>query len=246
MMFYVLTLFIIYLFLVEPIAEHWAFNRHKASGLASSKVKMYKNALYRNIFLLACVVVYCGYFHIPATAFGMRPVSIAAVSGYPAFILIPSLGYGLFYFAYLYAPIILSYFDADVERSVRQKMDAYRDILPETSRDRCYWAINSLMSVIEEIIYRGFLLFYLPGLFPHIPILFFIALSLTGDAIRYVTRPNALWYVVLTSTTFVISSLLFNSLYPAIILHILQDLRILVMPNPFNLRVKQSNAKEAI
>lgn len=122
----------------------------------------------------------------------------------------------------------------NIKESVRLKMKEYKDILPESPLDRVYWSINAFMSVVEELIYRGLILFYLPYFFPEVNIVYFILLSLTADAVRYVSRTNALGYVLFTSSMFIMTSLIYNSIYPAIVLHVLQDLRVLFMPIDFD------------
>jgi uncharacterized protein len=98
-------------------------------------------------------------------------------------------------------------------------------MLPHTERERKYWLfISTSAALIEELVYRGFLLFLLAGIFPGLSVYLCILISsiLFGLAHTYQGPVG----VLKTGTVGLLFALIYvctGSLLPGILLHFIMD-----------------------
>jgi membrane protease YdiL (CAAX protease family) len=87
-----------------------------------------------------------------------------------------------------------------------------------------------LTSAVEELIYRGFIFFFFMSLFPSLALWWIACISIFIEACRYAPRWVAMKYVATSGLVFTLGYLFFDSVIPAMLLHIAYDLRTLLVP----------------
>lgn len=222
----------VYLVVGEVLMESLVFSQfthHK--GTKSSRALMYQKGFIRSWILAIFFFSIVFYYKLPLTDFGFRPVDLTGIANYSLITKIILILIAVAYFAYFYLfSVILYRFNPSLKEKVIIKLLPFKEILPENKTERCWWMANSFTSFIEEVLYRGFVIFYLTTVFPGTSLLIAAVASVALDALRYVTRPAAVLYVIYSSTVFVLGYVVFDSIYVAILLHIIHDLRVLFMP----------------
>ncbi|ARK32491.1 CPBP family intramembrane glutamic endopeptidase [Halalkalibacter krulwichiae] len=102
----------------------------------------------------------------------------------------------------------------------------FQEILPQTKEEKKLWNYVSLTAgVTEEVIYRGFLLFALPFLFPQLSIWLVILLAslLFGLAHTYQGWLIGVFRTMVFGVFFSILFIALGSILPLIVLHVLID-----------------------
>ena len=232
MLFRSLSIFMIYLIIGEPVIETWVFSSFlKTKKVVSSRLIMFKRSFIRTWVTAAILVGLLIYFNTSFALLGFVPLHWSNFWSHSVWIKIVAACAVLIYFILFYLSSTILYRLSEKKRmSVVKKLLPFNHVLPQTSQEKKWWFINSLSSAVEEFFYRGFVIFFLMYIFPECNFLFAAVLSVLLDGLRYVGRWQAAIYVFFSSTLFVLLYGLFRSIYIAMILHVIHDLRILLMP----------------
>lgn len=121
-----------------------------------------------------------------------------------------------------------------LRESLEQMLEPVAAFLPSTSRERWLFAGLSITAgICEEILFRGFLIFYLSNVFPGAPAIVAAGLSslIFGMARLYQGVRGALTTAAF-GAILAFTYLSTGSLFISIILHALVDLRILLLYRP--------------
>jgi membrane protease YdiL (CAAX protease family) len=109
-------------------------------------------------------------------------------------------------------------------------------LLPATPAERTWFAVSAITAgICEELLYRGFLMSYLPSNFPMFAGQFIIISILSGiiyGLSRAYLGMKGIAQTALTGFSFAIIYFLSGSLLPAMLFHILAELRTLVLWQP--------------
>ncbi len=162
-MFIVDHLYILALFIVQPIHGAISFRRYVArvkAGQAPDRVKLYTQTIILEWVALAVLAMMWHFYDRPVAELGFT-----APEGNGFWI-------GLAVSVVLIAYLIYSWYDmgrADNE-SRRKQREAFGELsffLPQSTADfRRFVAVSITAGIVEEIIYRGFVLWYLSLLMP--------------------------------------------------------------------------------
>ncbi len=232
-MFIVSIVLFIYLIFGEPLIERIQYVKFFKSWETDiqARIRLYKQAFFRNWALGGLIIVAAWISDTPFSALGFRHVNFQLFYSYPTLIqiiiLLSVLGY-LFYFYFL--AIFGIHLNHNIREYVIKKIKPMQHLAPRTKSEYFWWVANALTAAIEELLYRGFIFFFLPIVFPKISILLIASISIFLDALRYVPRLSAMCFVASTGVIFTISFIIFDSLFPAMFLHIIHDLRALAVP----------------
>jgi uncharacterized protein len=120
--------------------------------------------------------------------------------------------------------------------AMRRSLESSSILLPATHTERRWFAVTAITAgICEELLYRGFLMSYLPSNFP----MFagqFILISILSGIIYGLSRAylgmKGILQTALTGFSFAIVYFLSGSLLPAMVVHILVELRTLVLWQP--------------
>lgn len=223
---------IAYVSLLEVFFERTAMKKFVKDDNANSKKKLYIHGFIRT-WALGVVFLAC--------------ISLFSIYPHQLFLVFPSIEKGLFSFhPYLQIGIILflawwvGYFFIFALGLVRignyfrpyiiNKLKPVESITPKTAPEYFWWIANAFSSPIEELIYRGFIFFFFTTFYPSVPIWCVIFISIGLEAVHYAPRWVAMKYVATSGLAFTLCFLIFHSIVPAMILHVIYDLRTLGLP----------------
>lgn len=228
-------LLLLYCFIGEPLLETRVF-RHfiQHQNSLGAREHMYQHAFVRTWLMCLAFFALAIYFQLPLAQFGFQwPTyhhNIHQFSYDILLLLFLFLG-GVYFVYYYYLPILASRFNAKVREKTIQKLLGFKSILPVNAREKTWWSVNALSAVVEELLYRGVVFYYVLSFFSGwYGVVTAIGVSLFFDAFRYIGRLKAFVYVFFSSTIFVLSYVLFHSIYVPMILHVVHDIRVLFMP----------------
>jgi len=155
--------FIVLLFLVLPIYGAWSFRRYMlevAAGAPPSRTKIYWQNMAGQWSFLGALALAWSVFERPATALGF--VAPAGTGFWVGAVLL------VLFNAYLvYAWQSMKRADAEEKEKHRQGLGDMVHFLPHNRRDfRNFVAVSITAGIVEEIAYRGFVLWYLALFMP--------------------------------------------------------------------------------
>ncbi len=120
--------------------------------------------------------------------------------------------------------------------SMQRSLEASSISLPSTSVERRWFAATAVTAgICEELLYRGFLMSYLPSNFPMLARQFIVISIISGIVFglsRAYLGMRGILTTALTGFSFAIVYALSGSLLPAIVFHILAELRNLWLWQP--------------
>jgi membrane protease YdiL (CAAX protease family) len=118
--------------------------------------------------------------------------------------------------------------------AMQRSMEASSILLPSTSRERKWFAAAAITAgICEELLYRGFLMHYLPSTFPTLD---WLTVSILSGIIYGLSRAyqgmKGILQTALTGFSFAIVFYLGGSLLPAMVFHALAELRTVMLWQP--------------
>ena len=118
--------------------------------------------------------------------------------------------------------------------AMQRSLEASAVLLPSTPTERKWFAATAITAgICEELLYRGFLLHYLPATFP---ILDWLLAAILSGIIYGLSRAyqgfRGIFQTALTGFSFAIVYFLSGSLLPAMVFHILAEFRTLMLWQP--------------
>jgi membrane protease YdiL (CAAX protease family) len=118
--------------------------------------------------------------------------------------------------------------------AMQRSMEASSILLPSTSRERKWFAATAITAgICEELLYRGFLMHYLPSTFPTLD---WLTVSIISGIIYGLSRAyqgmRGILQTALTGFSFAIVFYLGGSLLPAMVFHALAEFRTLMLWQP--------------
>ncbi len=118
--------------------------------------------------------------------------------------------------------------------AMQRSLEASAVLLPSTPAERKWYAAAAITAgICEELLYRGFLMRYLPATFPMLDWLFVAILSgVIYGLSRAYQGFKGISQTALTGFSFAIVYYLGGSLLPAMVFHVLAELRTLMLWQP--------------
>jgi membrane protease YdiL (CAAX protease family) len=118
--------------------------------------------------------------------------------------------------------------------AMQRSLEGSALFLPYTPAERKWYAATAITAgICEELLYRGFLMHYLPATFPFLD---WLLVSIISGIIYGLSRAyqgfKGILQTALTGFSFSIVFVLSGSLLPAMVFHILAELRTLMLWNP--------------
>jgi len=126
--------------------------------------------------------------------------------------------------------------------AMRRSMEASSIMLPTSPQERKWYAASAITAgICEELLYRGFLMHYLPSTFPNLDWLLVAILSgIIYGLSRAYQGFKGMAQTALTGFSFAIVFYLGGSLLPAMIIHALAELRPLFVWQPEVVKKKKN------
>jgi membrane protease YdiL (CAAX protease family) len=118
--------------------------------------------------------------------------------------------------------------------AMQHSLEASSTLLPTSLRERKWFAATAITaSICEELLYRGFLMHYLPSTFPTLD---WLTVSILSGIIYGLSRAyqglGGMAQTALTGFSFAIVFIISGSLLPAMVFHALAELRPLFLWHP--------------
>ena len=120
--------------------------------------------------------------------------------------------------------------------AMRRSLESSSILMPATPTERKWFAVTAITAgICEELLYRGFLMSFIPTIFPMFARQFVI-ISIISGIIYGLSRAylgmKGILQTALTGFSFAIVYFLSGSLLPAMVVHIVAELRTLVLWQP--------------
>ncbi|MFZ2097905.1 MAG: CPBP family intramembrane glutamic endopeptidase [Anaerolineales bacterium] len=118
--------------------------------------------------------------------------------------------------------------------AMQHSLEASSTLLPTSPRERKWFAATAITAgICEELLYRGFLMHYLPSTFPTLD---WLTVSILSGIIYGLSRAyqglKGMAQTALTGFSFAIVFIISGSLLPAMVFHALAELRTLFLWHP--------------
>lgn len=227
-----LGLILLCLLFVEPFLRTKSYQRANANSLPSTKYKHYLENCIRYAVLAGLVLTALHITNFSLTDFGIRSPSFSHFLKTSVLFKIALIVISALYFFYYYIiTVIMANFGKKVRQQVVKKLPAMKYIAPNTPGQKLAWlGYAIIMGSAEEIIYRGFPFFAAAILFPQTGLWFACLLAVVLDAWRFMPRYFVIANVIFTSLFYSLLFIGFHSLLLLIIIHMLQYLKLYLMP----------------
>jgi membrane protease YdiL (CAAX protease family) len=156
---------------------------------------------------------------------GLKPINLAT-SGMSNWVIYSVFLIYILYLSYnLYSIIILAISHESRTESIHQIPQRMRPMLPVTKKERQMWVFVSITAgITEEIQYRGYLFFAFSLLFPSIPLWGVLIISTLLFGIGHIYQGKSAVRPTLAGFMFGFMYIIFDSIVPIILVHIIQDL----------------------
>lgn len=236
----------IYLLVGEPLVRRWCFRVQMAS-MQQDPVKAKRIHYWQNIIrytIIAMVIV--GIYELGYTIgkLGFTAPSLTVYAQHSLAFKIFFVAIAILYVGYYYVFVmLLPHFSKTIRALVVAKTAGVKYIAPVSTSDKVLWFFYSLTNgASEELMYRAFLISFLIFYIPHISVTLLILITALLDAIRYVRRRFVFMNVFFSAVFYVTLYLALGSIYLPIIMHILNYIKVYVMPLPSDDELKKHSA----
>jgi len=225
---------LVFAFLIagEPLSEAAGYKRFMAS-LGSDKngrITLYRAAFIRTWIVTLAIVAAAYFTKVPFAKLGLRPIDMSTFLAWPLLGKTAVLTLVVLFVVYMLTPILIPLLGAPYKSEVGRRLEYVIHITPENTPERAWWVANSITSVDEELIYRGFVFFACLLWWPAAPLIVPVAIASVLDGMRYIHRPSAALNVLLTGIISCLLFIMFGSLWIAMAVHFLHDIRVLAFP----------------
>ncbi len=212
---------------VYPISGYYQQKKFvkENSRISNSKISWYKESMlwaWTPTIIIVTVIILCGF---ELQDIGIRPINLSAHS-LRGWIVYPSVFIFLIYFGYnIYSIIVLKFSKESRKHSLKQLPCNLISMLPVTKKEKRVWSYVAVTAgITEEIQYRGYIFFAIPLLFPGISVAIVLAISTFLFGIGHIYQGKSAIRPTLAGLLFGSLYIVFDSIIPIILLHIVQDL----------------------
>lgn len=225
---YLLFIFIVLLFAVAyPLSGYHQQKLFKIneSGKLTKKIRWYYNTILWGWIPVIAVIVVIWLSGFRFRNIGLKQINLSE-SGFDNWIIYLLTGLYIVYLCYNIYSLFALRINPDIRRrSLNQVPVRLRPMLPVTSGERKVWVLVCVTAgITEEILYRGYLFFALGLLFPFLPLWSVLLISSALFATGHIYQGKSAIRPAVAGFFFGLFYILFDSIIPVIIAHILQDI----------------------
>jgi len=224
-----LIIFILIVFITSFVYPITGYFQHKKLKINIIKDPSSKIGWYRETIILSWIPIVLIILLIPLSGFtlqnlGFRKIDLN-ISGFPKGVSVTVSVLYLLYFIYnLYSLIILGLNKKSRTNAAKQIPDDFKIYLPGNPKERKVWDLVAITAgITEETIYRGYLFFGLSLLFPNLPLFIILLISTILFGIGHIYQGVEAIKPTLIGLVFGLFYIVLDSIWPLIVLHILQD-----------------------
>ncbi|MFI5777664.1 lysostaphin resistance A-like protein [Nocardia sp. NPDC051570] len=227
------VLFLAYLILAEPYFEISSVKKftQQFGNRSDARIKLYQGGVFRTWLTLAVIVVAFLINGTSLTQLGLGGFDASVFRAFTPVEKVISLVIIAVYVGYLTVPAVLPLTGKAGRDWIAEKIEYVVFITPANSRERFWWIMNALSTPAEEIVYRGFTIYALDLLFPHLPFWVLIILAAgVVDGLRHAFRPTVSLQVIFGGVALGLLYQLTGSLWLTIAVKLFHDFRVLAFP----------------
>lgn len=236
----------IYLAIGEPLLrqlEYGRFIKDLRNNKKFALSKYYKRDAFRNWMQVGYLLAIASYFHISIADFGLRSIKLINYYNMPFYLQIIALLLILAYVIDLYIiPCIFSRINEKVKLITIRVLAQMKHLSPRNVKEYFWWSMHVFNSITEELMYRGFVFYFIPKLLPDINILFIFLLSACLDGLRFYNRPVIARFVFFSAICLSTLYVIFDSIYIPILFGVARYLKLFVLPWSYVTKEDQKNA----
>lgn len=227
-------IFGLYLIFGEPLLRKWEYSNfleRLKEGSPDAQVIYYQRDALRNWTQVLFIVIVAFSFGFSLQDLGFRELNIHLFYVMPLYVKLLAIAVVGYYAYELYVlPCIVSRFNERVHRKTVQVLSYMKHLAPTTRREYFWWAIHDFDAITEEVIYRGFMFFFIPYLIPGVSVLFIFLVSACLDGLRFYPRPVIARYVFFSATCLCTLFIIFDSIWIPIFFSVIRYLKLFALP----------------
>jgi membrane protease YdiL (CAAX protease family) len=225
--FVVFVVLLFYLAVIAPVTgyiEHKKLKQSLVDGL-NKKLSVYRQTILWSWIPVLIIVFLIPFSQLTINNLGFRWIDLTA-STLSYWIVITGVTLFSLYLLYNIYSIILLKTSKKARLEASKNLPEYvKSLLPITSQEKKTWVYVAFSAgITEEIVYRGYLFFALGFLFPSLSIFHILLISTLLFGLGHVYQGREMVKPTILGLFFGFSYILFDSLFPIIILHVAQDL----------------------
>ena len=190
----------------------------------SQKVKFYRETILWSwipIFLIFLLIPISG---ISVNSIGIKWIHIDT-SSLSKWVVYPAIGFFVFYLLYNIYLIIIFKSNKESRAKTAKSIPDFRWIFPITRKEKSVWSLLSISAgITEEILYRGYLFYALAIVFPNLSLIHILFISTLIFGVGHIYLGKEVIKATILGLIFGIFYIVFDSVIPVIIIHIVQDL----------------------
>ncbi|MGC4377677.1 type II CAAX endopeptidase family protein [Fictibacillus sp. Mic-4] len=230
-MFFYCLLFL-YMVAIEPIKgkkDYLQFKREVTEN-PSYRISYYRKIIFSSWTLVILLLIGMWFEETAFSDIGLNAIRLKSNS-FHAPVNSVFIGVLIGVIVALFLPVILSKYSKKYQDSLFSQLNGIEELLPSTNKERWWWMVVSLTAgITEEILYRGFLYYSFHRIFPGASIWSIVCLSavIFGLAHAYQGIKGMALAVYLGAILGLIY-IEFDSLLPAMFIHVLFDLRLIAL-----------------
>lgn len=224
----VFIILIIILTIFLPISGYNSIKKLKksiAGGDNSIKIKFYRETIFWSwipIFLIFLLIPISG---ISIENIGIKWIHIDT-SSFSKWFVYPVIGFYILYLLYnIYSIIIFKSNKESRAKAAKSISDDFRIFFPITQKEKRVWSLVSISAgLTEEILYRGYLFYALAIVFTNLSLIHILFISTLIFGIGHIYQGKEVIKSTILGLILGIFYIVFDSVIPVIIFHIVQDL----------------------
>lgn len=223
----VFIVLILYLLVIVPVSgyiEYKKLNQNK-SDEPDRKLREYRHTIIWSWIPVVLIVILLPSTNETLSNIGFRWININA-SGFSKWVVIPFLVLCLVYLLYnIYSIIVLNISKEARAQASKNIPEQIKTFLPKTKEEKKAWVFVALSAgFTEEIVYRGYFFFAFGLLFPTLSIFYILLISTVLFGIGHIYQGKEVIKPTILGLIFGFSFIIFDSIIPVIVMHIVQDL----------------------
>ncbi|NAS14090.1 CPBP family intramembrane glutamic endopeptidase [Poritiphilus flavus] len=211
-----------------PISGYRGMKRLKSqltAGNHEEKARFYHRTIAGSWVPVILVLLLIPISNVNPGDLGLKWIQIDTTS-VSKWIVYPLIGFFLLYLIYLlYSLFVIKYDKKNREKVAKTIPEDTRFLLPVTPKEKQLWTRVSISAgITEEIVYRGYLFFALAVVFPSLSIIHILLITTLIFGMGHIYLGKDAIKSTFLGLLFGVFYILFDSVIPVIILHIVQDL----------------------
>ncbi|NER12095.1 CPBP family intramembrane metalloprotease [Leptobacterium flavescens] len=226
LIFFIILVLIVAVYL--PVSGYFEVKKLKksiADGNSRRKIEFYRATVFWSWIPIFLIFILMAISDIPLESIGIKWIDIEAASA-GKWIVFPTIAFYCLYLIYnIYSIIIFKYNKNSRARATKSIPAHFKSFLPITREEKRLWDYVSVTAgITEEILYRGYFFYALGVIFPGLSLIHILLITTIMFGLGHIYLGKEVIRPTILGLFFGIFYIIFDSVFPVIIIHIAQDL----------------------